>query len=168
LPLLHFLPEFYLIFCFLLFFCYGMYFSNYGFLCFKNVLRRIILINYLSTMLILIIVNYIILLYFKFEYFYSSYNFQLVDTPSTFFFKLFLSLTFLSLLLINNYVFSKDKRIIYWEFLIFYFLCFFSSLLLISANDFLIMYLLIEFQSICLYVLVCFNKNSLLLFRSRT
>jgi NADH-quinone oxidoreductase subunit N len=48
------------------------------------------------------------------------------------------------------------------EFYIFYLVSLFSFLLLLSSNDFLLVYLLIEMQSLCFYVLTNLNKKNIL------
>ena len=86
------------------------------------------------------------------------YNTLFLDS-STFFAKWFVVCgTFFSLLMSLNYI--KLEGLNSFEFVILYLLSLSSMMFLISSADFLSMYLGIEFQSLCFYVIAALKRDS--------
>lgn len=71
---------------------------------------------------------------------------------------LFLSVVTIIWIFINQSL--STQKINYIEYNIIYLLSILSGLLLISASDLLIIYILIEMQALCFYILASFKKNS--------
>lgn len=65
-----------------------------------------------------------------------------------------------SLILPSLYTLFKVQNLNFFEYYIFYLLSILASLLLVSASDMMIAYLVIEMQALSFYVLTCFNRNS--------
>jgi proton-translocating NADH-quinone oxidoreductase chain N len=93
---------------------------------------------------------------------FSSMTFlysTLVMDPLTFFFKTLVLLgAGLSLFISLQYFQTEDFRDFEYTLLLLFSTC--SMLLLVSASDFISMYLAIEMQSLCLYVLAASKRNS--------
>lgn len=60
-----------------------------------------------------------------------------------------------------SFDYIKKERINFFEYVILLLLAILGMLLIISSYDLMSMYLAIEFQSLCLYVLAAFKRNSL-------
>jgi len=88
-------------------------------------------------------------------FFYNS----LILDDFTFFFKCLLLVGCIFTLVIS-FDYLKKEGIAAFEYIILLLLSTTSMLLMISSYDFLSMYLTIEFQSLCFYVIAAFKRNS--------
>jgi len=88
-------------------------------------------------------------------FFYNS----LILDDFTFFFKCLLLIGCIFTLVIS-FDYLKKEGIAAFEYIVLLLLSVTSMLLMISSYDFLSMYLTIEFQSLCFYVIAAFKRNS--------
>ena len=93
-----------------------------------------------------------------------NFNFNIFNNSlySNFFFissKLLL-LIFYFLFLFLNFSYFYVKKIVSYEFLLIISFSIFGMILVINSNDFLILYLALELQSLCFYILASFKRRS--------
>ena len=146
------IPELFLAFSILLQLIFNTYWRN------KNVSSHYYLNNSVS------IQTFFILICLLFLVFNSSLNnsytsFLLINTEGTQLVKLLI--VFFSVLALGpiSQAFNLQK-LNFFEFYTLFLFSILASLLLISASDFLTVYLLIEMQALCFYVLASFRKKS--------
>lgn len=164
-----YLTEIYFLFFLVIFFILGFITENFILFYIKN---KTNLINYRITRLInflfFIIVFYCILLLYN----SISFNFLLffnkfIVNKQIIFIKIFLFLFMLIFfILLNNFFifyiknenFSNLSKIS--EFLFLFLLSFYIFTFLVSSNDFVSIYIILEIQSFILYFIISFKKNS--------
>ena len=147
------LPEIFIFFALLLIIFFCSFYSN------QNMYKYTKLSNALLNLICLIILLYTLLLINSacYENIVSSY--MLYNTHSIIFFKIFLS--FLTIAIIKiSYVYLNLKKLNFFEFYLFILISLISLILLIMSFDFIMVYLSIELQGLCSYVLVAINKSS--------
>ena len=71
-----------------------------------------------------------------------------------------LFLFFFLFYLINSYEYLNNKKIFILEFIFLLNFSAFSCVLAFSSNDFLFLYLLLELQNICIYILISLKRYS--------
>ena len=86
------------------------------------------------------------------------YNTLILDDFTYFFKIILLSSSFAAILLSIDYM--KEERLNAFEYVLFLLFSTLSMLLMISSYDFISMYLTVEFQSLCFYVLAASKRNS--------
>jgi len=86
------------------------------------------------------------------------YNTLIIDDFTYFFKIILLSSSFAAILLSIDYM--KEERFNAFEYVLFLLFSTLSMLLMISSYDFISMYLTVEFQSLCFYVLAASKRNS--------
>ena len=112
---------------------------------------------FIQTFFILV---FTLILLFNCDYNATYNNFLLINTNGTNLLKkLIIFFSILALVPIAN-GFNLQK-LSFFEYYTIYLFSILSSLLLISAGDFLSVYLLLEMQSLCFYILAIFRKNSI-------
>jgi len=115
----------------------------------NNIFINLFIFNILIILLLLL--NSIKNNFMLFNGFYIQNNF-------IFYFKLLLLLFSLVFLFILKFYLKFNN--LDFEFLIFIFISIFAMLLILSSNNFLSLYLSLELQNLCLYILVSFKQNS--------
>jgi NADH-quinone oxidoreductase subunit N len=120
--------------------------------------------SYLSTQSFIILVITFILFYnVSLSIDENTYASRALFINSLSTLNLKLIIVFLSILVLGAISIALDiEKINSLEFHILYLFSLLSGLLLISANDFLIVYLLIEMQSLCFYIMTNLNKKNVL------
>ena len=125
----------------------------------RNLVNNLPLLNKETTLQLYIILFFTIFLLNNSKIYGVLYNNLLYCDISTQSLKLFLLL--ISCMIIP---FLKEsllmQKINFIEFDTIFLLSLISSLLLISSSDFLLVYILIEMQSLCFYILASFKRNS--------
>lgn len=115
--------------------------------------------NSLLNLLVFSLVFMFLLNYNNLHIYYLLFNNYYVNNEFVFYFiNIVLLLSILFLFLFKQYLI--DKPLFDYEFLIVLFLTFYSMFLILHANDFLLLYLAIELQSLCFYVLVSSKQVS--------
>lgn len=146
------LPEHYLLAAVLVLICYGISFGlsspmNFPFI-YKNM-------SYLS---ILVLLNVLFLNLNDFVFSTISFNFFFLKDDFVVFIELFTLLaTFNILLAVVKY--NKEMHIYYFEYVLLILFMVLSIYFLISSNELISFYFILEFQGICLYVLAAFNRK---------
>ena len=148
-------PEIFLSLGILFLLCFGLILENYTFKNFRNFKMYKILTNMAILILILDIIliinnkltNNIIL------------NYQLINNDLTDFAKILISISTIIILLLSISYLEKEK-IFLFEFPIFILMAVLAMFLIRSSNDFISLYLSIEFQSLCFYILASLKRNS--------
>lgn len=150
-----FLPELFLFIFFLFFFILLLSLSSLNKINFKfPKLIKLLLIFYIQIIfygLILFfnnISNYYIIFYFA----YLSNNFIV--------FLKIIFLLFFFFYLITSYDYLFNKKIFILEYIYLLTISILSCILSFSSNDFLILYLLLELQNICVYILINLKRNN--------
>lgn len=118
-----------------------------------------ILTNLFNFFCILITLNCIILMLNQYPLIIKSWSNLLQNDLLTYNIKLIVLITFLIYSLIIRY-YNYSNRINAFEFWILLLLNLISFCILIQANDLLILYLALEFQSLIFYTLASFNRIS--------
>ena len=90
---------------------------------------------------------------------FESYRFLISKSVSSILISV-LILVLSTIVVISSYKYNKRMNLLYFEYFIFILTCVLSMLLMIHCTNFFLLYLLIELQSILLYLLVSFNKRS--------
>lgn len=148
-----FFPEIFLFIClilfFLLFFSLSIKKRN-----FYPILLKPLLILYLISIFytILLMINNISYNYVLFFYSYFSNNF-IFALKIIFLIFFFFYLSF-------SYEYLYLKKIFILEFIFLLSISSFACILAFSANDFLLLYLLLELQNICVYILISLKRHS--------
>jgi proton-translocating NADH-quinone oxidoreductase chain N len=140
------------LFAFLYIFIFCIFFSNINVYKYSNITRSLIFIFLLVFFLYIILsINSI-----DFNFVISYYFF--VSNELTFFLRIFF--VFLSsLILLFFYSFLISFDILFFEFVFLYILSCLGMLLLIMSYDFIIVYLSIELQSLCFYILIAIQRK---------
>lgn len=112
----------------------------------------------LLNLICLTLLIYMLLLFNNVCYNNIISSFLLYNTTFIFFIKILLSLLVIIILKIS-YNYLNLKNLNFFEFNLFILMSLLSLLILIMSYDFLIVYLSIEFQSLCSYVLVAMGKS---------
>ena len=113
----------------------------------------------LSFSTLLIWLSFVIL-WFSFYENVILLNYQLIIDDLTFFFK-FITLFMSCLCLIMFLDYDKRHKIQAYEYLLLLLLAITGMLSMISSYDFLTMYLSIELQSLCFYIVTCIKLHSM-------
>lgn len=151
--MISFLPEHYLLIGSLFLLCYGIIFGLSSNLKFPFLYKNTV---YLS---ILVLFNFII---FNIQDSVNNniyYNFFFLKDSMVFITELLLA--FLSIIiLLTSYYYNKNNSILYWEYPILIIFSITSIYFLISTTELISFYFLLEFQSICFYILAAYNRKS--------
>ncbi len=117
------------------------------------------IINYVILITCLIICYSFLVLWYSFYYEALLLNYQLVVDSLSFFLKFFiLFMTFLCIILSLNY--TKYEKIKVYEYILLLLLAIIGIFSMISSYDMLTMYLSIELQSLCFYIVTCIKFHS--------
>lgn len=150
--MISFLPEHYLMSAVLLLICYGISFGLSGPLNFPFVYRNM---SYLS---ILVLVNVLFFNLNDFVFNTLSFNFFFLKDDLITIIELFTLLVSINIILVVV-KYNKTMNIYYFEYLLLVLFMVLSIYFLISSNELVSFYFVLEFQSICLYVLAAFNRK---------
>ena len=151
--MLTFLPEHYLLISSLFLLCYGITFglsSNIKFpFLYKNItfLSILVLLNFIFCNIEDFILNNI------------YYNFFFLKDQSIYLIEILLAILTI-VILIGSYAYNKNNNIFYWEYTLLILFSILSIFFLISSNEIIAFYFLLEFQSICFYILAAYNRKS--------
>ena len=110
-------------------------------------------------MVIFILFCFFFLFINNYNLFFIIFNFSYVSNFSIVFIKILLILSSI-IFFFFFFPFFFFKKIISYEFLVIILFSIFAMLILISSNDFLLMYLCLELQSLCFYILASFKRKS--------
>lgn len=146
------LPEFFIFFALMLLIFYSSFYSNFNM--YKYTKLSLSLLNLICLTLLI----YILLLFNNVCYNNIISSFLLYNTTFILFCKILLSLLSIIILKIS-YNYLNLKNLNFFEFNLFILMSLLSLLILIMSYDFLVVYLSIEFQSLCSYVLVAMSKS---------
>ncbi len=125
---------------------------------FKNS-RYYIINNSLLNLIIFFFICFFLLNFNNINYYYTIFNNYYTNTFFILYFKYFIIILFiLFIYLIKSYI--KNFSNYDFEFIIILLFSIFSMFLILNSNDFLILYLAIELQSLCFYILVASKQNS--------
>jgi len=146
------LPEHYLLGAVLVLICYGISFGLSGPMNFPFIYKNM---SYLS---ILVLLNVLFLTLNDFIFSTISFNFFFLKDDLVVLVELFtLLVTFNILLAVVKY--NKEMHIYYFEYVLLILFMVLSIYFLISSNELISFYFILEFQGICLYVLAAFNRK---------
>lgn len=146
------LPEIFLINAILFLIFFGVFFSN------SNVYKYINISKNLLFLSILILLLYLYLCINIVDYNNIVMSYLLVNNNLVVFFKIVLViLSIIILFLYYNYVLKFE--VFFFEFFILLLLSIFGMLISIMAYDFIIVYLSIELQTLCFFVLAAIRKK---------
>lgn len=152
------IPEIFLLAFLLYILIFGVYYSNVSLYKFPQTQKSVWFLSNLGliwTFLLTLNSSYIP------EYLISN-NSLFYNTSLAIFFKLLLIGSALILFLISYNYLRISKSINVYELYVLKLIAVFSMLLLITSYNFISLYLTIELQSLCFYVLAALNRNSLL------
>jgi NADH:ubiquinone oxidoreductase subunit 2 (subunit N) len=129
--------------------CVGVFFSSSNELALPALLKPFLLFSFflLTLLFTLFGFDFIPIFYDNNNYFFSQ-CFQLI----------FLLITIFTLLVTRDFI--SARRINKFEYDILFSFVILSAICLCFADDFLLIYLAIELQSLCFYVFATFNRNS--------
>lgn len=149
-----FLPELYITFCLLVILVIGAIIQ-------KNNINTNSAINYVSKFTFGIMPLLIIILLFQPKFNSNFVNMLFYNSQISLFSKLLISVLFLmlSLIFISYYKIENINMNFNYEYPVLMLLSILGMFMLISSNDFLILFLGIELQSLSLYVLAASKKN---------
>lgn len=150
--MLTFLPEHYLIIGILFLFSFGIIYGLSGNLKYPSFYNNTL---YLS---IVLLINFVFYTIEDFIHNTIYYNFFFIKDGSTYIIELILTLLTL-LILITSFFYNKKNNILYWEYPILILFSTISLYYLISSNELISFYFLLEFQSICFYILASYNRK---------
>lgn len=151
--MLSFLPEHYLLSCSLFLLCYGITFGLSATIKFPFLYKNTIFLG------ILILLNF---MFFNMEDFIVNniyYNFFFLKDQSTTIIQVILTILSM-IILITSYFYNKNNSILYWEYPILIIFSITSVFFLVGSNEIISFYFLLEFQSICFYILAAYNRKS--------
>lgn len=151
-----FLPEIYFLFFLIFLFCFNLFFSNSYIFKSPSTLK----IGYSFCLFFFLILILFFFFNLKLEIFsLTLFNNQLLFNNFLTFFKFLLTITLFFFFLLSKKYVSVEKFKNY-EFILILLFSIFGMFFLISANDFLIFYLALELQSLCLFVLAAYKRFS--------
>lgn len=146
------IPEFFFLFVFLYIFIFCVFFSN------TNIYKYTRISKPLIYLFILVFLFYVLLCLNSIDYnFIVSYYFFVGNELVTFLRIFFVFLSVLILFFFNSFLFTFE--IFFFEFIFLYVLSCLGMLLLIMSYDFIIVYLCIELQSLCFYILIAIQRK---------
>ena len=148
-----FFPEFFLVSSILLLILHGSFFSVS-----KESKYPLIHISTNSITVFILIITWLLLFFYKDSTKVLFNGTFICDSLSQNSKLIIVGATAICLLICLSYV--KDSKINSFEYYLLILLAVFGSLLLCSSYDLISLYLAIELQSLCLYVLATFNRNS--------
>lgn len=154
--LIFFLPEIYLCFCLLFILISGVYVQKYN----PNTLEPI---KYASKYTLGILFPLALILFYQPKFDCSLINNLFINNQISLFSKILIIVLFanLSLSFISYYKYENANMSFGYEYPILMLLSITGMFFLISSNDFLILFLGIELQSLSLYVLAASKKNTI-------
>lgn len=146
------IPELFFLFIFFFIFVFCVFFSN------TNVYKYTRLSKPLIFLFFLVFLFYGFLCYNNIDLnFVVSYYFFVSNEIVTFLRIFFVFLSILILFFFNSFLFVFE--IYFFEFIFLYVLSCFGMLLLILSYDFIVVYLCIELQSLCFYILIAIQRK---------
>jgi len=147
-----FLPEIFLSFSILFFLIYNVYLTNNGLLNYTFVETE--LFNQLFVIITLVL---LLLLNIRIELIQN--DFILISSFGISFLKKFFLFTCILALPSIVYSFTTTKLNLFEYFVLNIFVVL-ASLILMSSSDLILIYILLELQTLCFFVLACFDRNS--------
>jgi len=146
------IPEFFFLFNFLFIFIFCVFFSN------TNIYKYTRLSKPIIFLFFLIFFYYGFLCFNSIDFnFIVSYFFFVSNELVIFLRIFFVFLSIIILLFFNSFLFTFE--IFFFEFVFLYVLSCFGMLLLIMSYDFIVVYLCIELQSLCFYILIAIQRK---------
>lgn len=146
------IPEFFFLFIFLFVFIFCVFFSNTNIYKYTRITKPIIFLC------VLLFFNYSLLCLNSIDYnFIVSYYFFVSNDLVVFLRVFFIFLSILILFFFNSFLFNFE--IFFFEFVFLYVLSCLGMLLLILSYDFILVYLSIELQSLCFYILIAIQRK---------
>jgi NADH:ubiquinone oxidoreductase subunit 2 (subunit N) len=146
------IPEFFFIFAFLHIFIFCVFFSNTNVYKYTRISKPIIFLFFL------VFLFYGVLCFNSIDFNFIVSYFFFVSNELIVFLRIFF--VFLcSLILLFFYSFLFTFEIYFFEFVFLYVLSCLGMLLLIMSYDFIVVYLCIELQSLCFYILIAIQRK---------
>lgn len=152
----YFISEVYYLIILILLLIFGVIFTN---LKNKNNNKYYIINNALINILIFFFLLFLFLNFNNLNLYYNIFNNYYTNTCFILYFKYFIILLVILFLYLLKFYILKFINFDF-EFIIIIFFTIFSMLLILNSNDLLILYLVIELQSLCFYVLVASKQTS--------
>lgn len=151
--MLTFLPEHYLLTGVLFLLCFGIIYGLSAHMKFPFLYKNILFLS------ILLLINFII--YNIEDLIYSNiyYNFFFLKDSGIALVEILLTLLTI-IILITSFFYNKTNNILYWEYPILILFSLTSIFYLVSSNELISFYFLLEFQSICFYILASYNRKT--------
>ena len=146
------IPEVFFLFSFLFIFIFCVFFSNTNIYKYTRISKPIIFLFFL------VFFYYGILCFNSVDFnFIVSYYFFVSNELVVFLRIFFVFLSILILLFFNSFLYTFE--IFFFEFVFLYVLSCLGMLLLIMSYDFIVVYLCIELQSLCFYILIAIQRK---------
>ena len=146
------IPELFFLFIFLFIFIFCVFFSN------TNVYKYTRLSKPIIFLFFIVFVFYGLLCFNNIDLnFIVSYYFFVSNDLVTFLRIFFICLSIVILFFLNSFLFTFE--IFFYEFIFLYVLSCFGMLLLMISYDFIVVYLCIELQSLCFYIMIAIQRK---------
>lgn len=146
------IPEFFFLFTFLFVFIFCVFFSNTNIYKYTRISKPIIFL------FLLVFFFYGLLCFNTIDFnFIISYYFFVSNELVVFLRIFFVFLSILILLFFNSFLYIFE--IFFFEFVFLFVLSCLGMLLLIMSYDFIVVYLCIELQSLCFYILIAIQRR---------
>jgi NADH:ubiquinone oxidoreductase subunit 2 (subunit N) len=146
------IPEIFIVITILFLLMFASIYSN------KNIYKYTKLLKPILNLNIIILLYYILLLLNSIDYNNIISSYLLVNNNLNLIIKLLLSIILIFLLL-GSYNYLISYNIFLFEIYIIIMISFVGMIVLVMSYDLIIMYLAIELQSLCFYILTAINKN---------
>lgn len=147
------LPEHYLLGAVLVLLCYGISFGLSGPMNFPFIYRNI---SYLS---VIVLLNVLFLNLNDFVFNTISFNSFFLKDDLVVIIELFTLVVALNILIVVV-KYNKEMCLYYFEYVLLILFTVLSIYFLVSTNELISFYFVLEFQGICLYILAAFNRKS--------
>lgn len=151
--MLTFLPEHYLLAGVLSLLCYGIIYGLSSNIKFPFLYKNILFLS------ILLLINFFFYNIEDLIYNNIYYNFFFIKDNSTAVIELLLTIL-TAIILVTSLFYNKNNNIFYWEYPILILFSLTSIFYLVSSNELISFYFLLEFQSICFYILASYNRKT--------
>lgn len=146
------IPELFLLINILFLLIFSSFYSN------QNIYKYTRLIKPLVVLILVLISFYILLLLNNIDNSYIISSYLLISNNIILFIKIFLSIM-LVLIILSSYNYLYLTKIFLFEFYIIIMLSFIGMILLVMSFDLIMIYLSIELQSLCFYILAAINRD---------
>lgn len=145
------IPETFLLFSILFLLCFGIFYSN------KFYYKYVKLNEPIITLLVIVCAIYILLIWNNISFEYSISNFLFLNDNLISFLKIYFSICMIAFFLVSR-TYLKVKQIYEFEILILFMLVFLGILFVIMSYDFITIFISLELQTLCFYILIATSK----------